>query len=84
MQRIIWFSTLFTEAHKDNMMLQTQGSPCFHAANATEFNKNVQQEDVNTAEALANLSSATAADRSAIVNLTSTNECLTAYLKKLS
>ena len=45
----------FTEGHKDYMMLQTQGNHRFHAANAIEFNKNVQKEDVNTVEALANL-----------------------------
>ena len=77
------FKTMFTEAHKDYMMLQSQGNHRFHAANATEVD-HFQEENVNTAEALANLASATASDRSAIANLTSTNERLTAHIEKLS
>jgi len=75
------FKLMFTEAHRDYMMLQSQGNHQFHAANATH---DPQEDYTNTAEALANLASASASDRSAIANLTSTNEKLTAHIERLS
>ena len=75
------FKLIFTEAHKDYMMLQSQGNHRFHAANATQ---EPQDDYANTAEALANLASATASDRAAMANLTSTNEKLTEHIENLS
>ena len=65
-------------------MIQSQGNHRFHATNKTELTNEIYDDNVNTAEALANLASATASDRSAIANLTSTNERLTAHIEKLS
>ena len=56
------FKTIFTEAHKDYMMLQNEGQHRFHTANATESEDHTH----TTAEALANLVSAIVVDRSAI------------------
>ena len=74
--------TFFIEAQKDYMLLQTQVNHRFHVAHTTEFNDNIQNEDVNTVKALANLVSATATDNASIANLTSTNERLTAHIEK--
>ena len=65
-------------------MIQSQGNHRFHAANSTELTHEIHDDNVNTAEELANLASATASDRSAITNLTSTNERLTVHFEKLS
>ena len=62
------------------MMLQNQGQLRFHAANATGSENHTH----TTAEALINLASAIVADRSAIANLTATNERLTGHIEKLS
>ena len=70
---------MFTEARKDYIMQQNQGQHRFHAANVTEAT-----DTATTVEALANLASATVPDRSAIANLTATNERLTAHIEKLS
>ena len=79
------FEALFTEAHKDYMLFQTQNNHRFHAAAAmpvqttTPLNTSEQ-----TADALANLASATASDRMALENLTSTNERLSKHIEELT
>ena len=79
------FKTIFTEAHKDYMMMQTQNNHRFHAANVTEDQHDPPpMMDNQTKEALANLASATAADRTALANLTATNERLTAHIELLT
>ena len=86
------FKVHFSEAHRDFQQLQSQastGQNPFHnqAANATEYetddqtNYNFSQE---TAEALANLASATAADRSTVASLTAINEKLTLQLSQVT
>ena len=66
------------------MMLQTQGNHRFHAANAIEFNKNVQKEDVNTVEALANLGIGHSSQSLRNYKPNIHKWCLTACIEKLS
>lgn len=90
------FKTHFSEAHRDFKQLQNQSgtdSNPFHnqAANVTMHYANAAEEEVHvpsisneTAEALANLASATAADRSTVASLTAINEKLTNQLTQLT
>ena len=82
------FKETFTEAHRDYMQFQTQNNHRFHASNAysaEQYNPNeTAEQQQQTAEALANLASATAADRNAIANLTATNERLTQHIERLT
>ena len=89
------FKIHFSEAHRDYVQLQNQaggGQNPFHynTANSVELMAATEEHNPEpifsheTAEALANLASATASDRATVASLTTTNEKLTAQLGQLT
>jgi len=63
------------------MLLQNQNNRRFHAAAAQANPTYLLPHDEQTATALANLASATAADRTALASLTTANERLSLYIE---
>jgi len=66
------FKIHFAEAHRDYRESTNQSQHTFHAANVQE----TEEASQDTAQALANLASATAADRATVASLTAVNEQL--------
>jgi hypothetical protein len=76
------FKSHFAAAHRQHKQMQgeTTANAGYHSANAA-VNQNEDQMDEATIGALANMATATAADRGAVAALTQANSCLVKQLE---